>query len=471
MTDHGNQTATTSISVLVVPGESPVPRITASPLNPEGRQPVAFSGELSTDDRGITSYRWLFPPRAFDFAGRALDADQWIAAGVTQDDRLTVTGNGNWGANYVFSFRPASSAAAPSRAASTPPPTPLAPWWASKNLDINSGHENTFPYALYFDNGELRAYEYGSDRGKIGEYTRGLSYDFRIETLPGAGARYHVRPSGTGAAFELVFTSDQRTDTAFSFGADVHSGTFGFDDFVVTGTFVSAMAVRTPVFPGGPVTLEVVDHEWQTNTAQVTIQPVVGQPPQAVISGPTSAQAGVVLSFDAYRSSDDHGIASYSWDFGDGTTPGAGPAVNHRYNTPGRYTNTLTVLDFANQAASASLVIDVSPATRSPVSPGASLTASNSLTKPSPARKSPSRPLPAASRCPSITSGTSVMGPAPSPTPPPPPPPPTPSKLATPTPAPKAPPSTPRSPSSSPMASPSATPTPSSSARNPSPPR
>ena len=359
VTDHGNQTATTSISVLVVPGETPVARITAAPLNPEGRQPVAFSGELSTDDRGLTSYRWLFPPRSFDFTGRALDADQWIAAGVTQDDRLTATGNGNWARNYFFSL-PTRLLRGGSFEGRVDTPTDTSHAMVGlKNLDIGSGHENTYPYALYFDDGELRAYEYGSNRGKVGEYTKGLSYDFRIESLPGAGANFYVRPSGTGAEFELVYTSSQRTDAAFSFGADVHTGTFGFDDFLVTGTFVSAMTVHAPVYPGGPVTLEVVDHEWQTNTAQVTIQPVVGQPPQAVINGPDSAQAGVVLSFDGYRSSDDHGIASYTWDFGDGTTPGAGPAVNHRYDTPGRYTNTLTVLDFANQAATASLVIDV----------------------------------------------------------------------------------------------------------------
>ncbi|MBK9140287.1 MAG: PKD domain-containing protein [Verrucomicrobia bacterium] len=360
VTDNGNQTATVEINVLVVPGESPVARITASPLAPEGRQPVAFSAERSSDDRGITSYRWLFPPRTFDFAGRVLDAEQWAAAGASQDERISVTGQGQWGRTYFFSL-PTRLQRGGSIEGRVDTPTGTSHAMVGlKNLDVGNGQYSTYPYAIYFEDGRLSVYEYGSRRQiVVGNYTKGESYDVRIRTLPGAGAEYFLRRSGVGEDFALVFSSNQRDDAAFSFGADVHSGTFGFDDFTVTGAFVSAMTVSAPVFPGGPVRLEVVDHAWQTNATAVTITPRVGQPPRAVINGPTTGQAGVVLNFDGYRSTDDHGIASYSWDFGDGTPLGAGPAVNHRYDAPGTYTNTLTVLDYANQPATAQLVVEI----------------------------------------------------------------------------------------------------------------
>ena len=37
-----------------------------------------------------------------------------------------------------------------------------------------------------------------------------------------------------------------------------------------------------------------------------------------MLVGPTNGAAGVELTYDASFSHDDHGLASYTWDFGDG---------------------------------------------------------------------------------------------------------------------------------------------------------
>jgi subtilisin family serine protease len=65
-----------------------------------------------------------------------------------------------------------------------------------------------------------------------------------------------------------------------------------------------------------------------------------------------------VCSFDASNSTDDHGIISYSWDFGDGSAPltSAASTVTHSYSAPGSYTITLVVTDTAGQIGQAERV-------------------------------------------------------------------------------------------------------------------
>jgi subtilisin family serine protease len=59
-------------------------------------------------------------------------------------------------------------------------------------------------------------------------------------------------------------------------------------------------------------------------------------------------------SFDASASSDDHGIVSYAWSFGDGSASSSGSAlmrVSHTYTSAGSYTVTLTIRDSSGQTA------------------------------------------------------------------------------------------------------------------------
>ena len=88
-------------------------------------------------------------------------------------------------------------------------------------------------------------------------------------------------------------------------------------------------------------------------------------PPRAWFSGPPpSGAAPVPFCFHGWGSSDDSGITSYEWAYGDGTT-GTGQTPTHTYTTPGSYTATLTVRDAAGVTDTDAASVNVDPGTPS----------------------------------------------------------------------------------------------------------
>ena len=81
-------------------------------------------------------------------------------------------------------------------------------------------------------------------------------------------------------------------------------------------------------------------------------------PPIAKAGQNRTVSQGENVTLDASDSTDNIGIVSYEWDFGDGTT-GAGKTVNHIYEKPGTYNVTLTVKDAAGNYATDSITITV----------------------------------------------------------------------------------------------------------------
>lgn len=79
------------------------------------------------------------------------------------------------------------------------------------------------------------------------------------------------------------------------------------------------------------------------------------RPPVAAFSSTMNRLNG---SFDASASSDPDGtIASYDWDFGDGSAHGSGRTATHAYATEGTYTVKLTVTDDQGAATSTSQTV------------------------------------------------------------------------------------------------------------------
>jgi PKD repeat protein len=117
------------------------------------------------------------------------------------------------------------------------------------------------------------------------------------------------------------------------------------------------------------VTLTVTDNDGASDTMTQAVQ--VGtsnQPPNAAFSAtPTNPMVNAWVQFDATAAADTDGtIASYVWNFGDGST-GTGSLVWHQFTSSGTYIVTLMVTDNDGATDSTSLAIQVGPSNQSPV--------------------------------------------------------------------------------------------------------
>lgn len=88
--------------------------------------------------------------------------------------------------------------------------------------------------------------------------------------------------------------------------------------------------------------------------------PATNQPPVARPGGPYNGAVNVAIAFNGSTSNDPDGsIASYAWNFGDGST-GSGPTPSHTYTGVGTYTVTLTVTDNGGLTNAASTTASIS---------------------------------------------------------------------------------------------------------------
>ena len=165
---------------------------------------------------------------------------------------------------------------------------------------------------------------------------------------------------GSGTA-PLTVTADGSGST------DDHgivSYAFNWGDGTTTAAQAAATATHTYASAGTwTVTLIVTDTTSQTAnaTANVTVSsPTADNPPVAALTvSPTSGTTPLTVTADGSGSTDDHGIASYTFNWGDGTTTAAQTAATatHTYASAGTWTVTLTVTDTASQTANATATV------------------------------------------------------------------------------------------------------------------
>ncbi len=142
-------------------------------------------------------------------------------------------------------------------------------------------------------------------------------------------------------------------------GIDSYEWTFG-DGSSATGQTVSHIYTGADTYT---VTLTVTDTAGQTDTdtAIATIDPVpVDELPVANAGPDVSGLVGDTITFDGSGSSDDNGIASYEWTFGDGSSA-TGQTVSHTYTGADTYTVTLTVTDTAGQTDTDTAIATIDP--------------------------------------------------------------------------------------------------------------
>jgi PKD repeat protein len=140
-------------------------------------------------------------------------------------------------------------------------------------------------------------------------------------------------------------------------------------------------ATTTHTYPSSgarTVTLTVTDDDGASSTVERQVNPAVTAN-QAPTAAATVTCDRLVCTFDGRGSRDADGtIASYAWEFGDGTT-GSGATTTHTYPSSGPRTVTLTVTD--DDGASGEVQRNISPSdVASPVAfVGAASTVGNRL--------------------------------------------------------------------------------------------
>ncbi|MCP4091768.1 MAG: PKD domain-containing protein, partial [Gammaproteobacteria bacterium] len=358
--DHAGQTTASSAVVTVNSNDPPVADAGSSHITERGF-PVTLDASGSTDDFGIKSFSWDF--------GKD---NNWVHSGATQVDGSTVkvVGTNNWSNRYLVSQDTFERIADESYTGRVGTSSTTNVMWGLKN-DTDNYHHNQFPYAIYFNNNNwIYIYEDGASRGNKVTYTRGQAYDVRID-VKATGATYYYRLAGV-SDWTLIYDSTHSSVSPFRVGATVYAGTINFSDFVTPGGAMpldidsgSTLAVvDTSYLDVGDYSpaVTVTDHALQTDTDSTTVTVLEGNPPVANAGGAYLTNEDIPTRFNGRSSTDDFGIKTYDWDFGDGESlASSNPWVDHRYLTAGTYTATLTVTDYAGHSDSDSVTVTVSP--------------------------------------------------------------------------------------------------------------
>lgn len=154
-------------------------------------------------------------------------------------------------------------------------------------------------------------------------------------------------------------------DTLVTFDGSASTDENGIQSYTWTFTDVTAKTLtgEKPAYtfttPGVyTVTLNVTDADgnWATDTVVVTVLDIT--PPIANAGADQTVDEDTSVTFDASGSSDNVGIVSYEWDFGDGTT-GTEKTPTHTYTHLGSYTVTLTVKDAAGNISTDTVTVTV----------------------------------------------------------------------------------------------------------------
>ncbi|MCB1849724.1 MAG: PKD domain-containing protein [Gammaproteobacteria bacterium] len=347
VTDNAGNSDTATTTVDVVVGDPPVADAGGPYEAGAGGPPAYFDGRNSSDDFGIVEYRWDFdagvdsdgdgnfvndidavgarPFHTFNgtgtffsetFTGTLIDSNRWLTVGAVQDDKITLTGGGNWGTQYLFSHENFRRGGSSFRGQIRPVNTSGDQFmmWGLKNTSTNYSYTQ-MPHAIYFRNGDIRIYENGNYRGQFANYTRGDWYEVRIDMKEDAGATYYYRALGASDWIQIYDSTYDATETLKVGVTMGGAGTFEFDNFIALGQADAYV-----------VTLTVEDGAGQTSTDTTTVT-APGNAPPDVITVPWVAH-DPITPHETYNGKQIHlkGIVrdldaeTFQWDFGDGTS-------------------------------------------------------------------------------------------------------------------------------------------------------
>ncbi|MFB6188648.1 MAG: PKD domain-containing protein [Halapricum sp.] len=158
--------------------------------------------------------------------------------------------------------------------------------------------------------------------------------------------------SGRTCSFDASASSDDGTIANYTW--DFADGNTTTDGATIEHTYASSGKFN--------VTVTVTDTMGYTDTETVATTVTDDTSPTAEAGPDRTVDEDTSVTFDGTGSSDNVGIDTYSWTFGDGSTA-TGPTPTHTYADPGTYTVMLTVSDAAGNTDTDSLTVTVRDAT------------------------------------------------------------------------------------------------------------
>jgi PKD repeat protein len=225
--------------------------------------------------------------------------------------------------------------------------------------------------------GGTESEEFGTPLGttasgaKYNQVVNGHPYWYQQE-WSNQGHKCRQRWSPVAVAPTASFTSEKAakaSELKFDASASTAPGGVSRYNWKFTGAATpteTTVPTISHVFPGTGL-FEVALTVFASDGSSIGTSRVVApgdEGPAAAFSVATAAPAAEApMSFDGSVSSDPDGaIVAYHWNFGDGSSPGSGPAPSHVYAVAGTYPVTLRVTDGSEQRASMTRTVEVDEA-------------------------------------------------------------------------------------------------------------
>ena len=166
-------------------------------------------------------------------------------------------------------------------------------------------------------------------------------------------------PTSGKGPLTVAFSSDGTVDT----DGTIAGYSWDFGDGSPVSTDANPTHTFAPSATPYTVTLTVTDDSGDSDQATVSIFSAPNVVPTAVANSDVAAgNAPLTVAFSSAGSVDPDGsIASYSWDFGDGSPVSTDANPTHTYTVDGSYSAVLTVTDDEGATNSAAVTITVAP--------------------------------------------------------------------------------------------------------------
>lgn len=371
VTDDDGATATATDTITVVPNLAPTAVASAEPTAGKAPLSVAFVGSGSTDPDGVlVSHAWDFGDGAT--SAEADTTHVYTSAGNYTATLVVTDDNGGTDSTTVeIAVVPNIAPVAVASSSVVGGQAPLSVTFSSANSvdpdgsivahrwDFGDGNGSTSPDTTYtYGTAGIYTVTLTVTDDSGSSDTTSLQIDVSADTneapIAAAAADVTERRVGLPIQFSSAGTADpDGTIVAYAW------------DFGDGGSASTANPTHAYDVAGDyTVTLTVTDNRGATSTASVgpiAILPNVA-PTAAIVGGPATGPAPLVVSFDGSGSADPDGdVVSYNWDFGDGSPAKLTPGATHVYETPGTYTATLTVTDDGGAIDTATVQTVVTP--------------------------------------------------------------------------------------------------------------